>query len=154
MNNTFKLNLNNVTYEVYVELDKYESNNALSVNLIDAETNEVFDVISVNLPSAAIWLKEYEFFLDANNCPYAAKFLIENKIAKPTRGSCTVGHCRYPIYKLIGKAKRYKIFYQDCPILDNKGNIELFTKSEAQQYLDEVDILDKNNYTVEEILIW
>lgn len=105
MNNTFKLNLNDATYEVYVELGKYESNNALAVNLIDAETNEVFDVISVNLPSASVWLEEDQFFLDSNNCPYAARFLIENKIAKPTRGSCTTrqGWCRYPIYQLINK---------------------------------------------------
>lgn len=31
MKNTFKLNLNDTTYEVYVELNTYESNNALAV---------------------------------------------------------------------------------------------------------------------------
>lgn len=105
MKNTFKLNLNDNTYEVYVELDTYESNNALAVTLIDAKTHEVFDVISVNLPSAYVWLEEDQFFLDSNNCPYAAKFLIENKIAKPTRGSCTIRQrwCKYPIYQLINK---------------------------------------------------
>lgn len=105
MKNTFKLNLNDTTYEVYVELDTYESNNALAVNLIDAKTGDVLDVLSVNLPSAAIWLEEDQFFLDSNNCPYAAKFLIENKIAKPTRGSCTIrqGYCRYPIYQLTNE---------------------------------------------------
>ena len=102
MKNTFKLNLNDTTYEVYIELDHYEVNNALAVNLIDAKTGDVLDVLSVNLPSAAILLKEYEFFLDANNCPYAAKFLIENKIAKPTRGSCTIRQ-GYPIYQLINE---------------------------------------------------
>ena len=105
MNKTFKLEFDDTTYEVYVELDKYESNNALAVKLMDAKTHEVFDIISVNLPSAAIWLEEDQFFLDSNNCPYAAKFLIENKIAKPTRGSCTIrqGYCRYPIYQLINE---------------------------------------------------
>lgn len=105
MNKTFKLEFDDTTYEVYIELDHYEVNNALAVNLIDAKTGDVLDVLSVNLPSAAIWLEEDQFFLDSNNCPYAAKFLIENKIAKPTRGSCTIrqGWCKYPIYQLINK---------------------------------------------------
>ena len=103
MKNTFRLNVNNTTYEVYIKLGEYESNNALAVNLIDAETNEMLDILSVNLPNSSYFLEDNQFFLDTNNCPYAAKFLIENQIAKPTNDSCNSGYCRYPIYELINK---------------------------------------------------
>ena len=61
MKNTFRLNVNNTTYEVYIELGEYESNNALAVNLIDAETNEMLDILSVNLPNSSYFLEDNQY---------------------------------------------------------------------------------------------
>ena len=48
------------------------------------------------------------------------------------------------------KSKKYKIIYEDDFITNDDGSIRLFSKEEAREFLDSVDINDRNNYDVVE----
>ena len=45
-----------------------------------------------------------------------------------------------------GLEDKYKIEYQDDFVKDDKGEVRVFSKDEVKDFLDGVDILDKNNY--------
>lgn len=58
-----------------------------------------YATLSVNLPDERCG--ENEFFVDANNCPWAEDFLVRNGIAEPTNNYGFSGWCMYPQYRLV-----------------------------------------------------
>lgn len=90
-------------YQVTLHAAAYASNGALAIEAMDYVPEwgceEPFATLSVNLPDFEP-SGEGCFFLDTNNCPWAAKFLADNDIARPTGKVGQSGFCTYPEYKL------------------------------------------------------
>ena len=84
------------TYNVTIETSKYMLGDNLAIRLIE-ETGEPFAILSVNLPE---WtLPNDKAFVDTNNCPWAEKFIADNKLGRPTGIKGTSGYCTYPQYR-------------------------------------------------------
>ena len=64
----------------------------------ESDFNEVFGTITVNLKTS-ISLQTGEQFIDINNYPLIARWLIENDLATPTEKTEMSGHILYPVYK-------------------------------------------------------
>lgn len=83
-----------------IEVNKYEVNNAIAIQLYSIEEEygfeEPFARLTVNLPEYKV--KENEGFVDTNNCPWAEKFIEEYKIGKPNNIYAPSGYCSYPEY--------------------------------------------------------
>lgn len=75
----------------------YRSNGTLAV--FATEGDEEFATLTVNIPESGLFCYENTAFIDTNNCPWAEKFLKENKIAKPTGHYGHSGWCSYPLYE-------------------------------------------------------
>ncbi|MEG1565378.1 MAG: DUF4313 domain-containing protein [Bacilli bacterium] len=94
-------------YEVTIGRTKYTYNNSLAVSL-ETTSLEPFAVITVCIDISDTCKKDCAF-VDVNNCPWAEKFLTENKLAEPTGRIGYSGFCSYPEYKfnleLIPKLK-------------------------------------------------
>ncbi len=84
------------TYNVSIETSTYYCGNNLAISLI-TEDGEPFAILSVNLPE---WtLPNNIAFVDTNNCPWAEKFISDNKLGRPTGMTGTSGYCTYPLYR-------------------------------------------------------
>jgi len=84
------------TYNVSIETSTYYCGDNLAISLI-TEDGEPFAILSVNLPE---WtLPKDKAFVDTNNCPWAEKFIVDNKLGRPTGITGTSGYCVYPQYK-------------------------------------------------------
>ena len=84
------------TYNVTIETSRYCYKNNLAIGLV-TETGAPFAILTVNL---AEWrLPNDKAFVDTNNCPWAEKFIADNKLGKPTGITGTSGYCTYPQYR-------------------------------------------------------
>ena len=84
-------------YDVRAERSTYQNNGTLAVILMDNNTEETVAVITVNLQHGFAG-DEYQY-VDTNNCPWAEKFLVDNKLAEPVGFSTPSGFCDYPLYR-------------------------------------------------------
>ncbi len=115
--NTYLLPFFNREIEVRVGYGVYTNNSSLAVvlmcreadvddDLLDDEDyvydesafDEIFATITINLESS-INLPIGEQYIDVNNYPLIARWLIENNLATPSGGSDTSGRILYPAYK-------------------------------------------------------
>ena len=84
------------TYNVTIETSKYMFGDNLAIRLI-TDFGELFATLTVNL---AEWtLPNDKAFIDTNNCPWAEKFIADNKLGKPTGIRGASGYCVYPQYR-------------------------------------------------------
>lgn len=84
------------TYNVTIKTGKYLYGDNLSIELI-TDFAEPFARLTVNLPE---WtLPNDKAFVDTNNCPWAEKFIADNKLGRPTGITGTSGYCTYPQYR-------------------------------------------------------
>lgn len=84
------------TYNVTIETSTYYCGDNLAISLI-TEDGEPFARLTVNL---AEWtLPNDKAFIDTNNCPWAEKFIADNKLGRPTGITGTSGYCTYPQYR-------------------------------------------------------
>lgn len=84
------------TYNVTIKTGKYLCGDNLSIELI-TDFAEPFATLTVNL---AEWtLPNDKAFVDTNNCPWAEKFIADNKLGKPTGIKGASGYCVYPQYR-------------------------------------------------------
>lgn len=84
------------TYNVSIETSTYYCGDNLAIYLI-TEDGETFAILSVNVPE---WiLPKDKAFVDTNNCPWAEKFIADNKLGRPTGITGTSGYCTYPQYR-------------------------------------------------------
>ena len=84
------------TYNVTIETSKYMFGDNLAIRLI-TDFGEPFATITVNL---AEWtLPNDKAFVDTNSCPWAEKFIADNKLGKPTGLKGASGYCTYPQYR-------------------------------------------------------
>ena len=90
------------SYEVLPYEMRYVVNNAIAVQLMDADDFAPFAMLTVNLPDDEDTRElcgDNAQFVDTNNCPWAIEFLEENEIAKPTGFCGFSGFCVYPLYQ-------------------------------------------------------
>ena len=88
------------TYPVTLRFTKYNQNQSLAVQLIEAQAPwSPFATITVNLSDPT--QDDTHAFLDTNNCPWVEEFLRDNGIAEPAYGGLKMqsGFCTYPLYK-------------------------------------------------------
>lgn len=126
---SYKLNTMFGDYEVEMEKTAYSNNGRLAIQLYSEDGP--FATLSVNLPDEPIDDKENEFFLDANNCPWGARFLAQYGLAIPTGRYAFSGFCMYPLYKLMNpeekplrdiiKGDGRKYYLVDTNIMDFDG---------------------------------
>ena len=64
------------TYDVSIETSTYYYGGNLSISLITEKS-----------------------FVDTNNCPWAEKFISDNKLGRPTGIKAASGYCVYPQYR-------------------------------------------------------
>ena len=84
------------TYDVTIKTGKYLYGDNLAIELI-TDTIEPFATLTKNL---AEWtLPGDKAFVDTNNCPWAEKFIADNKLGRPTGMTGTSGYCTYPLYR-------------------------------------------------------
>ena len=84
------------TYDVTIKTSKYLYGDNLAIELT-TDTIELFAKLTVNL---AEWtLPNDKAFVDTNNCPWAEKFISDNKLGKPTGIKAASGYCVYPQYR-------------------------------------------------------
>lgn len=92
----YKLKTEFGTYNVTIKTSKYLCGNNLYIEL-DGKVAEPFAILTVNLPE---WtLPNNIAFVDTNNCPWAEKFISDNKLGKPTGIKAASGYCTYPQYR-------------------------------------------------------
>ena len=72
------------TYDVSIETSTYYYGGNLSISLI-TEDGERLAMLTTNLA--------------ANNCPWAEKFISDNKLGRPTGIKAASGYCVYPQYR-------------------------------------------------------
>lgn len=83
-------------YNVTIKTGKYLYGDNLSIELI-TDFAEPFARLTVNLPE---WtLPNNIAFVDTNNCPWAEKFIADNKLGRPTGIKAASGYCVYPQYR-------------------------------------------------------
>lgn len=90
------------TYRIFLARTSYQNNGSLAVVAFEPPRGacvsaELFDTITVNLPMGMA--DETHAYIDTNNCPWAVKFLKDNKLAKPTGEFACSGWCKYPLYE-------------------------------------------------------
>ena len=82
-------------YEVFPKRTTYVNNGNLAVVLKD-ENDGPFATLTVNLSEK---LAEDCAYVDTNNCPFAERFILGNKLGEPTGRFGFSGYCCYPLYK-------------------------------------------------------
>ena len=82
-------------YEVVAKRATYANNRNLAVVLED-ENGGPFATLTVNLNEK---LPEGCAYVDTNNCPFAEKLILGNKLGEPTGRVGLSGYCCYPEYK-------------------------------------------------------
>ena len=84
------------TYNVSIETSTYYHGGNLAISLI-TEDGERLAMLTTNLAEWA--LPKDKSFVDTNNCPWAEKFISDNKLGRPTGMTGTSGYCTYPLYR-------------------------------------------------------
>lgn len=96
----YDFNLFGTIYRVRPFREKYSNNKRLAVRLADVDDGSPFAVITVNInyplsdnsnPALA--------FVDTNNLPMAADWLVSTGLAKPTGHIGYSGYCSYPEFE-------------------------------------------------------
>lgn len=99
----YNLNIYDDTFTLKAVQHKYINSGSLAVILEDDETQEWFAVLTVNLTDRITDMvgvfKEDVQTVDVNNCPWAPKFIEENKLGVPLGLEVKSGFCSYPVYK-------------------------------------------------------
>ena len=93
-----KVNLYGKDYKISrIETGKYANNMNLSIQLYCIEDNfeEPFATLTVNLRKLNT---NNQAFVDTNNCPWAEKFIQENKLGVFKGILESSGYCVYPLY--------------------------------------------------------
>lgn len=98
---TYKLVTDFGTYEVTLEVSEYLDNDTLAIELIDVKENEPFAILTVNLDTYGA--DKETAYVDINNCPWALKFIEENKLGEFVGKYGQSGFCLYPLYKFYLK---------------------------------------------------
>lgn len=107
---TYKCETDFGTYDVKLNVDTYMYGGGIYVKLLCNDPD-----VGYWVPFAHITTNVYEDFcptsveeldmaaIDTNNCPWAEKFLTDNKLAVDTGRKVRSGFCTYPIYKFDRK---------------------------------------------------
>lgn len=77
---------------------EYASNQALALAMCDIN-GEILDVISVNIPDGIA--NDSLTYLDTNNYPDIAEWMMENELAVPMYHEARSGFCLYPLYMIL-----------------------------------------------------
>lgn len=98
----FLLPFNSSVHMVMIGYSIYSYNGALAVLLLSnpPSFDEVFGVITVNLPSSPSYIT-YRQYIDVNHFPEIGEWLHKNRIAVPTGKHYTSGWVTYPEYRFI-----------------------------------------------------
>ena len=91
----YTVNAYGKAYKVRIEVEAYNSNNTLALELVTDE-GEPFCSLTVNLPTHGA--DNETAYVDTNNCPWAEEFILANDIGYPTGDVATSGFCTYPLY--------------------------------------------------------
>lgn len=100
MKNIYKLKAYGKCFELTAVKHSYCVDDSLAIELVDNKNHECFAMLTVNL-SESLYCKLPEDVqaVDVNNCPWAEKFIEENKLGKPLGITIRSGYCDYPLYK-------------------------------------------------------
>ena len=82
-------------YDVNLRRKAYVENDNLAIQMVESD-GMPFATLTVNLGKK---LAEDVAFVDTNNCPWAERFIEENKLGVPTDRIGQSGFCFYPQYK-------------------------------------------------------
>jgi len=87
--------------QVEVKRTTYDNNKTLAVVLVEEGTNEIYEVVTVNIDSTEYVCGPFNdmAFVDANNLPEVERFLKENGLAESAGHLEVNGMCEYPLYK-------------------------------------------------------
>lgn len=96
----FLLPFNSSVQMVMIGYSIYSYNGALAVLLLcnQPSFDEVFGVITVNLPSSPSYIT-FRQYIDVNHFPEIGEWLRDNKIAEPTGKQLKSGWVTYPEYE-------------------------------------------------------
>ena len=97
----FKINAYDKDWFVTPVLNKYTYGNCLAISLMQ-EDGSCFAHLTVNLIDALegiATLPEDCAFVDVNNCPWAEKFIQDNKLGEHLGLYVTSGYVTYPLYR-------------------------------------------------------
>ena len=79
---------------------KYSNNHRMFLSVLTWDNEwefwEPWCNITVNLPDKEIPAENFAF-VDTNNAPYIAKWLVDNKFARYTEKVAFSGYCQYPL---------------------------------------------------------
>ena len=105
----YQIEENGAPTDVVLKFGNYRRGNMLAVSLYcrpdDAEDTgldfcELYDVITVNLPESEHLPPDVQF-IDVNNHPGIASWLVNNHIAEPYPAFAQSGFCFYPAFKFV-----------------------------------------------------
>lgn len=87
--------------QVEIKRTTYDNNKTLAVVLVEEGTNEIYEVVTVNIEATEYICGPLNdvAFVDTNNLPEIEKFLRENELAESTGHLEVNGMCEYPLYK-------------------------------------------------------
>ena len=91
-------------YNLAVRYSRYTYSNSLAVRLINLDDGESFGMATVALPES-VCLDDDMQFVDTNNLPNIANWLIENGLAKRTSRKGYSGFCTYPAMRFLNVPK-------------------------------------------------
>lgn len=100
---TYEFKYDDRNVKAYLVRGEYANNNTLFVHMMGSEGGgwEPWANITVNLNHP---LQDDRLaFIDTNNCPWAASFLIEKGLAVDTGILWQSGYCQYPLYRFTDK---------------------------------------------------
>lgn len=80
---------------VHLRINHYLNNGCMSIHLIDAESNEPFSNLTVNLGTK---VPAYCGYVDINHLPEALQFIEEHNLGEFTHITGLSGFCEYPLY--------------------------------------------------------
>lgn len=87
-------------YIIKLRLAKYDSNSNLAIHLYyyddEFQSYAPYSVLTINLENLKDKTTAY---IDTNNCPWAEKFIRDNKLGVSLNKSFNSGYCTYPLYK-------------------------------------------------------
>lgn len=118
--NVFEIEFCEQTFELYFVKESYADNRTLAVEAYNAEDQEPFATLTVNLHDPQQVRKNHAFY-DVNNCGEILKQLEELGVCKKARGGYKhqSGWVTYPLYewnvdlfRAGGEQKKYYIEYQ------------------------------------------
>lgn len=118
--------------QVEVKRTTYDNNKTLAVVLVEEGTNEIYEVVTVNIDATEyICGTNNMAFVDTNNFPEVEKFLKENELAIPVDDFGQSGYCLYPLYAF---------YLEKIPVLPEGPEVD-----PDGDFLVDVDVRFENN---------